>query len=274
MKVFVVTRVRQLAARLLPHGVFDVVRQIALFGAIYWGYRFVRGAVDGNAATAFANARDLISIERATHTFVEPSLQAWAIGKSGVMAIANWLYLNSQFSIALAILVFIYLVHNEAFYFLRNMMIVSMGLALIGYLLLPTAPPRFLPEWGFTDTVSAATGVPQDSVTVNALFNPFAAVPSMHCAFALMLGWTLARLVKHRAAKWFWTFYPFCVMFAVVVTANHYWLDALLGALVAGLSWVAAYELGRTRPNAWSFRTGTLAAEPLSSERLAAKAPA
>jgi hypothetical protein len=274
MKVFVVTRVRKLEARLLPRGLFDVVRQIALFGGLYWGYRLVRGAVDGKAATAFANARDLISIERATHTFVEPSLQAWAIGKSGIMVVANWLYLNSQFSIALGILLFIYFFHNGAFYFLRNMMLVSMALALVGYLLLPTAPPRFLPEWGFTDTVSAATGVAQDSTAVNAFFNPFAAVPSMHCAFALMLGWTLARLVKYRAAKWFWTFYPFCVMFAVVVTANHYWLDALLGALVAGLSWVAAYELGRARPAAWSFRTGGLAAEPLSPEPLGAKAPA
>jgi hypothetical protein len=269
-----VARVRKIEARLLPHGVFDVLRQIVLFGAIYWGYRFVRGAVNGKAADAFSNARDLISIERTTHTFVEPSIQAWAIGKGGVMAVSNWLYLNSQFSITLAVLVFIYLVHNEAFYFLRNMMMVSMGLALVGYMLLPTAPPRFLPEWGFTDTVSAATGVPQDSVTVNALFNPFAAVPSMHCAFALMLGWTLAILVRRRAFKVFWAIYPFCVMFAVVATANHYWLDAFLGGLVAAVSWVAARELGRARPAAWAFRARRADAEPLGAESLGAKAHA
>ena len=78
---------------------------------------------------------------------------------------------------------------------------VAFGIALIGYTVFPTAPPRFLPEWGFIDTVAQFTGVPQDSVTVDALFNPYAAVPSMHAGFAIMIGWPLATLLGYIGAR-------------------------------------------------------------------------
>jgi len=244
-------RIRALETRFLPHGVFDVVRQVALFAAAYWCYRFVRGAVDGKAPESFQHARDLISIERTLHLFIEPTVQTWVTGKHWLIGAASWMYVNSQFSVTLGVLVFIYLFHNASFYFVRNMFMVAMGLALVGYMAFPAAPPRFFPEWGFTDSVSNFTGVPQDSVTVNALFNPFAAVPSMHVAFALMLGWPLARLVKWRVLKVVWFLYPFVVTFVVVATGNHFWLDAVLGAIVAGVSALAADRLfARWRPHA------------------------
>jgi membrane-associated phospholipid phosphatase len=247
-------RLRRLEARLLPHGILDVVRQVALFALAYWAYRFVRGAVDGRAATAFDNGRDLISLERALNAFVEPAVQAWASGQEWLIDGASWMYVNSHFSITLGALAYMYLFHNSSFYFVRNMFMVAMGLALIGYVAFPTAPPRFFPEWGFTDSVSDFTGIPQDSVAVNALFNPFAAVPSMHVAFALMLGWPLARLVKRRPLKVLWFLYPFVVTFVVVVTGNHFWMDAFLGAVTAGVSaYVASSVLARARPAVWSF---------------------
>jgi hypothetical protein len=256
----VVARLRQLEARLLPHGVLDVVRQVALFAAAYYAYRFVRGAVDGKAADAFQNGRELISLERTLNLFFEPAVQTWASGKAWLIDFASWMYVNSHFSITLGALVFIYLFHNPSFYFIRNMFMIAMALALVGYVVYPTAPPRFFPEWGFTDSVSEFTGIPQDSVAVNALFNPFAAVPSMHVAFALMLGWPLARLVKHRVFKVMWLLYPFLVTFVVVATGNHFWMDAFLGALVAAVSaYAAKHVLARARPGVWEFapvRTG------------------
>jgi hypothetical protein len=250
-----VARLRSLEARVLPHGVGDVMRQLTLFGAAYWGYRFVRGAVDGKAADAFQNARELISIERTINLFVEPAVQAWARGSAWMIDLASWMYVNAQATITLSALIFIYLFHNRSFYFVRNMLMVSMGIALVSYVLFPTAPPRFFPEWGFTDSVSNLTGVPQDSVAVNALLNPFAAVPSMHVAFALMLGWTLARLVKQWPFKLLWCLYPFVITFVVVATGNHFWLDAFLGALVAVVSAAAADRMAQARPGAWAFRT-------------------
>ena len=98
-------RLRTLEARLLPHGVFDVMRQLVLFSAAYWCYRIVRGAVDGRASDAFQHGRELISLERTLHTFVEPAIQGWASGKTWLIDAASWLYVNSQFSITLGALV-------------------------------------------------------------------------------------------------------------------------------------------------------------------------
>jgi membrane-associated phospholipid phosphatase len=151
-------------------------------------------------------------------------------------------------------LAFIYLFRNEAFYFVRNMFMVAMGIALIGYASFPTAPPRLMPEWGFTDTVAAFTGVRVENEPVSALLNLYAAVPSMHCCFALMIGWPMARLVKPKPLKVLWFLYPFLVMFVVVATGNHYVFDAALGAMTAGISALVAWQLfGRLRPAAWSF---------------------
>ena len=80
-------------------------------------------------------------------------------------------------TVTLGALVYLYVRHNGSFYFVRNMFIVSWAIALAGYALYPTAPPRFFPEWGFVDSVADFTGVQPDSVTANALFNPYAAVP-------------------------------------------------------------------------------------------------
>ena len=247
-------RVRQLQGRLLPHGALDAARQVVLFSTAYWGYRLVRGQVDGRAAVSFQNARELISLERATHLFVEPGVQAWASGQAWLIDSASWVYVNAQATVSVGALLFIYLVHNRSFYFVRNMLMAAMGMALVGYALFPTAPPRFLPEWGFVDSVASLTGISQDSIAVNALFNPFAAVPSMHVAFALMLGWPLARLVSHPVVKVMWFAYPLLITFVVVATGNHFLVDALLGGLVAAASAWAAGRLGQARPAMWAFR--------------------
>ena len=196
------------------------------------------GLVEGDANAAFAHARDLISIESSLHVFVEPSVQAWASGSHVVMVGASWLYVNAQTTITLSALAYLYLRHNQSFYFVRNMFMIAMGIALIGYIVFPTAPPRFMPEWGFIDSVSDFTGVKvsHTSATATALFNPYAAVPSMHVAFALMIGWPLARLCRRRVVRAMWLLYPFLMTFVIVVTANHFIVDALLGALTAGAS--------------------------------------
>jgi len=248
-------RSRTRASRLLPHGPLDLLRQIVLFAVAYQVYRLTRGIADdpGVATTAFANARELIDIERALNVFIEPSVQTFVSGERWLMDGASWLYINAQTSVTLGALVWIYLRRNDSFYFVRNMFLVAFGIALVGYSLFPTAPPRFLPEWGFIDSVAQFTGVPQDSVAVDALFNPYAAVPSMHAGFALMIGWPLARLVRHRTLKVFWATYPLIVTFVIVATANHFIADAFLGAVTAGLGAIAARWLARVRPSAWSF---------------------
>src|SRR3954463_6588327 len=205
---------------LLPHGPVDLLRQIVLFCGAYWLYRLVRGLVDGRTVEAFDNAREVITIERGLGLFFEPSVNAWASAHEVITDFASWMYVNSHFAITTVTLAWIYLRRNERFYFVRNMFMVAMGLALVGYVALPTAPPRMLPEWGFTDSVQAFTGVDHDTGSTGVLFNPFAAIPSMHVAFSLMLGMSRAQSVPRRWAKALWLAYSPVITFVVIATAN------------------------------------------------------
>jgi membrane-associated phospholipid phosphatase len=245
------------SGRWLPQGWIDALRQLALFAGAYYLYRIVRGVVDGQAADAFENARAIIGTERSLHLFFEQDFQQWALSHARwIVDGANWMYVNSHFVLTVGFLVWLYLARNEAYYFVRNMFMVAMGLALVGYVLYPTAPPRFMPEWGFQDTVTDWVGL-QAANNANALYNPFAAVPSMHVAFALMISVPALLVIRNRAIKAFFVIYPFLVTATVVVTGNHWWFDAFLGALVAGVSALAASgALARARPDAWAFRTG------------------
>ena len=234
-----------------------MVRQVLLFAAAY--YALPAGARAGSTIPRAprwrsSNARHLIHFEQTLGFFVEPSVQAWASTKPAIIDFASWVYLNCQTSVTLGALVFLYLFHNKSFYFVRNMFMVAMGIALVGYTVLPTAPPRFFPEWGFLDSVSDFTGVSHDSVAVNALFNPYAAVPSMHVCFALMIGITAGAAVQApRDARSPGPLYPLLVTFVIVATGNHFLADAILGAITAGLSAWAASWLARARPTAWAF---------------------
>ena len=141
-------------------------------------------------------------------------------------------------AVTVGALIYLYLRHNRSFYFVRNMLMISMAIALVAYAAFPTAPPRFMPEWGFFDPVADFTGVHIDTAhggsgTTTALTNLYAAVPSMHVAFALLIGWPLARLVRWRALRVLWLLYPLLMAFVIIATANHFVLDALLGAVTA-----------------------------------------
>ncbi len=196
-----------------------------------------------------------------------PGLQDWTESHAWLMDACNWIYVNSHFALTTAFLIWLYVKRNEAFYFVRNMFMVSMAIALVGYVTFPTAPPRFMPEWGFTDSVTNAVGEGA-AKGASLLYNPYAAVPSMHVAFALMIAVPGVMLVRSRLAKAFWIAYPMVVTFTVVATANHWWLDAVLGALTAGVSALAAKEvLERARPGAWSFRGSTAKVAGVSTTR-------
>jgi PAP2 superfamily len=248
-------RTRILQARLLPHGWLDALRQVSLFAAAFLAYRLARGLVEGDANAAFAHARDLIAIERTLHVFVEPSIQTWASGSHFVMVVCSWIYVNAQTTVIVGTLVYLYLRHNPSFYFVRNMFLIAMAIALVGYTVFPTAPPRFLPEWGFADTVADITGlrVSTHNATLSAVTNLYAAVPSMHVAFALIAGWPLSRLVRWRVLRVAWLLYPALIVFVIVATANHFLIDAFLGAVTAGASAYGARWLARVRPHAWRF---------------------
>jgi membrane-associated phospholipid phosphatase len=241
----------------LPKGGADALAQLGIFVLADLLYETVRGISESNQAIPFQNARTLVSTEKSLHFFVEQSIQSWAMDHRVLIDFANFMYVNSHFVITTSALVWLYLRHNEKFYFVRNMFVVAMGLALVGYVLLPTAPPRFFPELGFVDTLSYYVNVKHDSGLVTLFFNPYAAVPSMHVAFSLLIAGPAMLIVKGRAFKALWALYPLVVTFVVVVTGNHWLMDALAGAAVAGTAAiVSARVLSRLWPAAWAWPRG------------------
>jgi len=255
--------VRAIEARLMPHGWMDVVRQLLLFVGAFMLYNAVRLAVapGPDLYKPFGNAMRIIDFERAAHIFIEPSVQAWTQNVHWLMDAADWTYLNGHFLLTVGALVWMYARRNESFYFVRNVLMTSMAIALVGYWLYPTAPPRLMPEWGFTDSVSqfltGGTGW-IDNSPAKLVTNFYAAVPSMHVCFAVIIGASAARLVRRRWAKALWASYPLVVTFVVVATANHFLTDVFLGALTAALSTLVAHRLlARVRPQVWTFGQAT-----------------
>jgi PAP2 superfamily len=239
----------------LPRGWTDLFLQLALFFCAYQGYQVVRGMSEGREALAFANADRIMDAERSLGLFFEPKLQSAMLDFGWVVDFTNWMYVNSHFIVTTTFLAWLYLFRNDHFYFVRNMFMVAMLLALTGYLVFPTAPPRLVHGEGFVDTIATYTALEPDSNTVSLLVNKYAAVPSMHIGFASMIAVPAFLLVRNRVAKGLWVLYPFLVLFVVVVTGNHFWLDAAAGALVAGTAATVAHRLlAPWRPGHWAFR--------------------
>lgn len=239
----------------LPNGPLDALRQVSLFVLAYLGYETVRGLVGTGGPRPFADATRIIDLERSLRVFTEPRIQSWTTAHARwLLDVADWTYLNAHFMLTAAALLFVYLRRNDSFYFVRNMFMVAMLIALVGYCLYPTAPPRLMPQWGFSDSVRRFTGVNAEQGAAGLLLNPYAAVPSMHVCFALMIAWPMSRLVHNPVARILWRVYPLLIVFVVVVTGNHYFSDVVLGALTAAASAALAKQLlARARPDVWAF---------------------
>ncbi len=191
----------QLRERFLPRGPLDLIVQLAVIAAAYYAWRYARGAVDGSMTASFAHARDLVDVERSLGALIEPSVQDWAVSSGWPAEVARWGYANLHFKGSCLALAAIFFVFRGSYGFVRNVVLAAMAISVVGYALYPTAPPRFLPELGL-DPSSAVTGnQPQLSAPGDPLFNPFAAVPSMHVGLSLIFFWSLALLVRPRRAE-------------------------------------------------------------------------
>ena len=138
----------------------------------------------------------------------------------------------------------------------------SRKVALVGYVVFPAAPPR-LASLGISDTVSTGAHVNLSSHVLGSLYNPFAAVPSLHFGYALLVGVGVATLAQHRAVRIAGAFYPFVMLFVIVATGNHFFFDAAAGAVVVGVAALVARTL--------SLRGPRVARRPASSSVAAKK---
>ena len=244
--------VNAIAVRRLPRGWAHLLLQFALWIGFYVAYQVARGvADDGGSEEAFANGQWIIDFQRALGSMFEVGLQD-AVESSGLLIQALSLtYWLSQFAVVGLALIWVYLKAHEHFYGFRNTLIVGNLIGLVGYVLVPTAPPRMFPEAGFTDTLAAHSSVNHSSTFVAFASNPYAAMPSLHALDALIVGVVMAVVVHRRWAKALWLAWPPWVWLAVMGTGNHFWLDVAAGILVAGVAAAIVYRpwrLLRARP--------------------------
>ena len=227
--------------RILPRGWADFGLQIVIWIGFYFSYLGVRSLVDRDPSRAIVNGIRVIDLEQAvTNRFFEQTAQQVADSSHTLLTIAAWTYWNSEFTVIGLSLLWVYLRRHEWFVRFRNTVLLANMLGLVGYILVPTAPPWMFPALGFVDGVN-------HSGHLGALANPYAAMPSLHAADALIVGVFLFRAARHWWTKAIWAAWPTWVWFCVLATANHYWLDVLAGIAVALVSLAAVARLARRR---------------------------
>ena len=228
--------------RFLPRGYADFARQVLIWFGFLLAYQVARGLADRDPTRAFDNGWRVIDLEQRLTGLRELTFQGWTQSSHFLAELVSWTYWNSEFTVIGIALLWVYLRRNEAFTRFRNTILLANVLGLIGYVLLPTAPPRFFTSVGFTDTLGQFGGLNHGSGLVELASNPYAAMPSLHAADALIVGITLATVCRHWWAKTLWLLWPAWVWFAVMATGNHFWLDILAGIVVAALAAVAIYR--------------------------------
>jgi PAP2 superfamily len=231
-----------MVARILPKGWKDFLLQLALFTIVDLAYEATRGRSFGTVPAAFRHAQDMVSAERSLGIFTELRVQHWVLDRPWALSIADFTYFHAHFVITTLFLFWLYLRRNRHYYFIRNAIFAADVIALIGFTVFPTAQPRLLTWMGFTDTLDRYAQINTYSGPLKNLTNPYAAVPSIHTCYALITAITCFFLVKHLPLRITWLFYPALIVFSIVATGNHFWLDAVFGATTAlislGLAWV------------------------------------
>ena len=228
--------------RVLPRGWGDFARQLGIWFGFLAAYQVARGIADRNPPRAFENGLHVIGIERHANALFELTLQRLVDGSEVLATAASWTYWNSEFTVLGLALLWVYLRRNEAFVRFRNTVLVANVIGLVGYILLPTAPPRMFPDLGFNDTLASFGELNHGSGVVEFAANPYAAMPSLHAADALIVGLALFSVCRTRWAKGLWLLWPAWVWFSVMATGNHFWLDVVAGVLVASIAILLVYR--------------------------------
>lgn len=219
--------------RRLPRGWKHLAFQFVIWMGFYVAYEIARGAADRSVVNAFVNAEWVLEKEKALGALFEPSVQRLVDTSSVLVTLTSYTYWLSQFAVVGLTLLWVYFRHQNRFAGFRNWLIVANLIGLVGYVLVPTAPPRMFPEWGFVDTLEQFSSLNHDSGLISFAANPYAAMPSLHSMDALIVGIVMVSLARSRLAKALWALWPAWVAFTVISTGNHYWLDVVAGFAIA-----------------------------------------
>jgi hypothetical protein len=224
--------------------------EVAFIAIYYAVYSAIRNINESSTATARLHALQIIGFQRAVGINAEQQLQHWALASRALIIACNYVYGSLHFVVTAGVLIYLFHRWRDDYPLWRNALAVATGLALIGFVFYPLMPPRLLPaHYGFVDTLAKDPAFWSfNSGAVNKISNQFAAMPSVHCAWALWCACALVPRLRHRWAKALAAVYPAVTVTAIVLTANHYFVDALAGFAAFGIGYAvsrAATRAGR-----------------------------
>jgi PAP2 superfamily len=216
--------------------------EVAFIAIYYAVYSTIRNINESSTATARQHARQIIGFQRAVGINAEHTLQHWVINVRPLIIACNYIYGSLHFIVTAGVLIYLYHRWRDDYPLFRNALAVATGLALVGFIFYPLMPPRLLPSgYGFVDTLAKDPAFWSfNSGAVSKISNQFAAMPSVHCAWALFCACALVPRLRHRWAKVLAAVYPAVTVTAIVLTANHYFVDALAGFTVFGIGYGVA----------------------------------
>jgi hypothetical protein len=243
------SRVRQLLAR--RDGLAQFVVLLGAVGA----YEAARLAMEPNWSRAFANADRIESVEEVLGFAREESLQRAFLALPNLVAALNLFYFIGHFLVTAIFFFWLYHRSRDGFRSFRDGFLAATAIAVVIHWLYPTAPPR-LAGVGLEDTLLVLSGIDIGSPHSSALSNPVAAVPSLHAAYALGVGIGLIRYARSHLMRFAGAIYPPLVVLTIVVTGNHFVLDAVAGMAVLGLGFGLARAF-RRRPGEEKVRACT-----------------
>jgi hypothetical protein len=220
---------------------FSGRREVAVGLGVYAVYLLVGGTKrsERRRAAALGNARRVVALERRLRIHVEPELQALLLPRRRLLAVLNVAYVTLNVGLTVGWLMRLFFRRDAAFHGLRRAVALSVAGATPVFLLFPTAPPRSLEH--FVDTIADVSGVDLDSGLVARLYDPLAAMPSLHLAFAVVTATGLRETSGSAVVRALAPAYPPLVALVVFTTANHYVLDGIAGSALG----LAALRISR-----------------------------
>ncbi|MER6241398.1 phosphatase PAP2 family protein [Streptomyces clavifer] len=224
-----------------------LVRELLLVAGLFLVYKLGRQAANGHVEEAFRNAGHVWDLERTLHLPGEGAVQSVLLHSQTLVQVANTYYATVHFPATLLFLLWLYRWRPRHYVWSRRILAALTGAALALHLLFPLAPPRMLPPAGLIDTGQMyGPTVYGDTPATDSMANQFAAMPSLHFGWALVVAVGLIVATRSRW-RWLWLLHPLVTLLVIVGTANHYWLDAIVVSALLGVAF-AALRLPRPAP--------------------------
>ena len=223
--------------------VFDFLRNAAVLVGLWFGYALVRRVTADDWSTAIANAGQVVDFQNAIGLPSEARVQTFVIQSPVLVKAFNTFYMWGHFPLTGAFMAWVYFRRRPSFPVIRDALVVLTLAALVLHLVYPLAPPRILP--GFIDTGLLFGPSPYD-IGASSAANQLAAMPSMHVGWAMVVAISMIALNAGRK-RFVFLIHPALTALVVVVTANHYWVDAIVAALLVVGAWEFSARLAHSR---------------------------